>query len=556
MKMSTNRRNTMPAKAVTDYQKPDDFLGGHDDTGRAQVSPKKNIGTNTSGLDKPDFFLGGCEASTKSKGPKMKMRASWVHTNDEPERSLQSLMLESVPGKKKPQDFLGGSVPAFSTRDHSNDDDEDKTKTTVSSSASDQKPEECHETAEPKPTQKVALPPKQEKEPSSFAKHGASAYANDGFLPGSEPKPIKKWTPPPKQDSDKKLVKNDITYETPSDFLGGSEPKPIKKWTPPPKRKESGQVDMTHDTAVEFIGGCAPKPIKKWTPPPKQDSEKKLVKNDITIETPTGFLGGCEPKPIKKWIPPPKNEESDKKLVKNDITYETPSDFLGGSEPKPIKKWTPPPKPKVTEQVDMTEDSAVEFIGGCAPKPIKKWTPPPKPKEAPQSDYDIKWDKPGGFLGGCDIPEARRWKPVSKEDATPAPWEIGMGRKPRTASIGHGNKSGRDRHNTRATWVAETVEKHEKHAALADDVEMSMEDLQDGHKEEKEKQTKTAKWAMSEPAMNVDDDDNGDEHMSYKQHISHFQKPNDFLGGSFSNVQSTPHKTKLRASWLVSKDDE
>ena len=156
-------------------------------------------------------------------------------------------------------------------------------------------------------------------------------------------------------------------------------------------------------------------------------------------------------------------------------------------------------------------------------------------------------------MGGCDVPEARRWKPVPKEEQVAAPWEMGKGRKPRTASIGHGNKAGPDRNNARASWVANTVDKH---ATFADEAELSMDQLADDHKEEKQKQTKTAKWGMSEPAMNFDlhaDDDDEEEHMSYKQHVSHFSKPNDFLGGDPSTLEKSPRKTKLRASWLQPK---
>ena len=66
-----------------------------------------------------------------------------------------------------------------------------------------------------------------------------------------------------------------------------------------------------------------------------------------------------------------------------------------------------------------------------------------------------------------------------------------------------------------------------------EEAEMSLDQIASEHKKEQKKVTGAAKWGMGMPAMGHDihDDHDADdgEHMSYKQHVKHFQKPNDFL---------------------------
>ena len=209
------RRATMPAvpvvKASNDYEKPDDFLGG---SGGGTAAPKKtskksSLGTNTSGLDKPEFFLGGCDNEPKKH--KMKMRASWLQpSGDDAAESLKKLLAHDSADQHKHvhHNAMNASVPAIKTsmRDlHMSDseDDEDKTKTTASSSGSYQKPDDFMGGSESglSTRKKWTPPPKGDDDDASpKATHGASAYAQESFLPGSEPKEIKKWKPPKKEE--------------------------------------------------------------------------------------------------------------------------------------------------------------------------------------------------------------------------------------------------------------------------------------------------------------------------------------------------------------------
>jgi hypothetical protein len=191
-----------------DYYKPDDFLGGGgpSEVKRPSVAKKAtNLGTNKSGLDKPDFFLGGCSDQTSPRH-KVKLRDSWLQPKDDSGKAPAPL-LSAV---EKPEDYLGGSVPDMDHHHHNDSDDETKnTKTTASSSASYQKPEEFgagsdHDNKPPESPKKPVSPKKQQQTVATMnAPHTQSLdYHPSDFLGGSEPKPIKKWTPPPKKEEE------------------------------------------------------------------------------------------------------------------------------------------------------------------------------------------------------------------------------------------------------------------------------------------------------------------------------------------------------------------
>ena len=209
-KMTTNVRHG------GDYYKPDDFLGGGgpSEVKRPSVANKQaNLGTNKSGLDKPDFFLGGCSDQTSPRH-KVKLRDSWLQPKDD-SRKAPAPLLSSV---EKPEDYLGGSVPDMNHHQHDSDDETKNTKTTASSIASYQKPEEFGAASDHKPeSPKKPVSPKKQQQTVTVNAHTQSVdYHPSEFLGGSEPKPIKKWTPPKKQEEPVQTKsQNDISWDHP-----------------------------------------------------------------------------------------------------------------------------------------------------------------------------------------------------------------------------------------------------------------------------------------------------------------------------------------------------
>jgi len=221
-----------------------------------------------SSYENPSDFIGGCEI--KNKAPRTKLRASWLQPKDE-EFSLEALLKPS----KKPVDFMGGSSSKGLDVYKADKPMEDTTEKTANSSSGDfdhSFGEIAHEAESEQEVTESEMGEEGEAT-SEPATHGASAYANDDYLPGSEPKPIKRWTPPPKED-------------------------PVE----PPKR-----MSRTWDQPDDFLGGCEPAPIKRWTPPPKEASDTAPKRTSATWDQPTQYLGGCEPKAVRRWSRPTTN---------------------------------------------------------------------------------------------------------------------------------------------------------------------------------------------------------------------------------------------------------
>lgn len=301
---------------------------------------------------------------------------------------------------------------------------------------------------------------------------------SQGFLGGSEPKPIKRWTPPPKDQrvpapwEMAKTAGNKTA--TRRNSFGNKEKKsaparnnPRASWVADTVNRNSMDADKDedkhdHDQELSMdqleiqhkedkAAGAAKwgmsEPNFGYSADHDEEEEHMSFNNSAVFEK---VEEEPElPKATRRWSKPAPPEEKLMSTtqpnvdVRNQSMDYHPSDFLGGSEPKPIKKWTPLKKeeePAHKQTAHFSADNAHTqsidthpsgFLGGCEPKPIKKWTPPPKESAVP-APWEMSSGKTGGtngrgsmkkdahpdaFMGGCEPKPIKKWTPPKKEDS-------------------------------------------------------------------------------------------------------------------------------------------